>query len=87
MRLNNKPTNLPLNEKRYSEDYYLIQCALNYILVNWEFYAGCENLTNYTQHHAIYSVNEPLNERFNATEVYAPINGIKPYIGLRYKFK
>ena len=87
MRLNNKPNNLPLNEKRYSEDYYLIQCALNYILENWEFYAGCENLTNYTQHHAIYSVNEPLSERFNATEVYAPINGIKPYIGLRYKFK
>ena len=61
MRLNNKPTNLPLNEKRYSEDYYLIQCALNYILVNWEFYAGCENLTNYTHSRCLQKFNSLAN--------------------------
>ena len=46
---------------------------------------GAENILDYKQHAAIIDPANPFGEYFNATEVYAPVSGIKPYIGLRWK--
>lgn len=81
------PQKVNETESTYSKEYFLLQSTVNYILPKIEFYIGCENITNYTQHHAILSADAPFSRTFNATEIYAPINGIKPFIGFRYKFK
>jgi len=70
-----------------SPQYGLLQGQVNYLKGSWEVYAGCENITNYTQHNAIIAFQEPHGNYFNATEVFAPINGIKPYLGLKYRWK
>lgn len=69
----------------YSKPYVMIQSQINYIHKMWEFYLGCENIGNYTQHSAIMDYQNPDKDYFNPTEVYAPINGIKPYLGVKYR--
>jgi outer membrane receptor for ferrienterochelin and colicins len=49
-----------------------------------EFYVGGENLTNYQQHHAIISVENPQSPYFNASQVWAPMMGNVVYAGMRY---
>ncbi len=68
-----------------SPEYGLLQGQVNYLKGDWEIYLGCENINNYTQHNAIIAFQEPHGSFFNATEVFAPINGIKPYIGIKYR--
>ncbi|MEO6188991.1 MAG: TonB-dependent receptor, partial [Saprospiraceae bacterium] len=88
MRLPDKtyfPYNLINEHDKYSKSYLTLQSQLNYSLKNWELYAGCENITNYTQHQAIISPVDPTSVYFSANEVYAPINGIKPYLGFKYR--
>ncbi|NOT36636.1 MAG: TonB-dependent receptor [Saprospiraceae bacterium] len=90
MRLPDKtyyPGDLIHDHREYSKPYFHLQAQANYTYQLWEFYVGCENITNYTQHQAII---DPLNSSgpfFNASEIYAPINGIKPYIGFKYRIE
>lgn len=50
----------------------------------FEIYAGCENITNYTQNNPILDWQNPFGEHFDATHIYAPIAGAMGYIGVRY---
>lgn len=76
---------MPLYNLTESKPYALLQLQINYNRRNFEWYGGCENILNYTQHHAIHLSDNPFSQDFDASNVYAPINGIKPYIGLRWK--
>lgn len=87
MRIPNKASTTHNHTSTYSDEFILLQSNITYKLKNWEFYTGCENIGNKTQHHAIISADAPFSNDFNANEIYAPINGIKPYIGLRYFYK
>ncbi len=49
-----------------------------------EAYIGGENLTNYSQHHAIISNGDVTATDFDATQVWGPIMGINAYAGMRY---
>ena len=51
---------------------------------NWSIYIGGENLTNFTQKHAIIGAGDPWGDTFDATMVWGPMHGIKGYIGVRY---
>lgn len=88
MRLPSKtyyPHNLIHNHQNYSTPYLHLQGQATYTHNQWEFYVGCENINNYTQHQAIIDPSNPNGPYFNASEIYAPINGIKPYLGLKYR--
>lgn len=71
----------------FSKDYVLMQSQINFNHKEWEFYVGSENILNYTQHEAIIDAFNPNGSYFNAAEVYAPVSGIKPYIGLKWRIK
>lgn len=89
MRLPDKPNyphELIHDHTGKSPAYPLLQTQINYLKGSWDLYLGCENITNYTQHSAIIAPTDPHGDYFNATEVFAPINGIKPYLGIRYKW-
>ncbi len=49
-----------------------------------EIYFGGENLTNYQQHHAIISANDPSSVYFNGSQLWAPMSGMVVYVGWRY---
>lgn len=63
---------------------------LNVQITKWfrkfSIYVGGENLTNYKQKNPIISADNPWSENFEPTLVYAPINGIMFYIGMRINF-
>ena len=50
----------------------------------FELYAGCENITNFTQANPIIDWQNPFGDYFDATHIYAPITGAMGYIGFRY---
>ena len=50
-----------------------------------EVYIGVENILNFTQDNPIKIADNPTDENFDASIVYAPINGRMIYLGLRYK--
>ena len=50
-----------------------------------EVYIGAENILNFTQDNPIKIADNPSDENFDASIVYAPINGRMIYLGLRYK--
>lgn len=49
----------------------------------WEIYVGGENLLNYKQKDPIIASEDPFSEYFDASVVYAPITGIRAYLGVR----
>ena len=50
-----------------------------------EIYIGIENIGNYTQKNPIIFENEPFNNKFDSSQVWAPIFGRMFYLGFRYK--
>lgn len=51
---------------------------------NFEIYVGGENLTNFTQEHAIVDFENPFGEYFDAMQVWGPLIGTRGYIGVRW---
>ena len=82
----NYPHELKHDHEGWTKPYLLAQTQLNYKFKEIDLYVGCDNLTNFTQHNAIIAADTPHSNYFNAVEVYAPINGIKPYIGIKWAF-
>ncbi|MGB3227773.1 MAG: TonB-dependent receptor [Saprospiraceae bacterium] len=80
----NIPHEISHNHLGNSNDYVMLQSQLNFTHKKWEFYTGLENILNYTQHDAIIDSKNPFGPYFNATEVYAPVAGIKPYVGIKW---
>ena len=52
----------------------------------FSIYLGGENLTNYKQKNPIMGADTPWGTNFDATQIWAPTDGIMGYIGLRFKF-
>ncbi|MCK5856035.1 MAG: TonB-dependent receptor [Bacteroidales bacterium] len=51
----------------------------------FDVYLGGENLGNYRQKNPIISAENPYSPEFDASLIWAPLFGVKVYIGLRYK--
>ncbi len=51
----------------------------------FEVYGGVENLGNYRQRQAILGAENPEVGYFDASRVYAPLTGVMPYVGLRFR--
>jgi hypothetical protein len=64
--------------------YLLLNAQVTRRFKNLEIYLGGENLTNYTQKHAIVDWENPFGEYFDAMQVWAPLVGARGYAGLRW---
>jgi outer membrane receptor for ferrienterochelin and colicin len=80
---------LPVNHpdrpffRGYSPSYVLVNAQITRRFKQWEVYLGGENLTNFTQKHAIIDWQNPFGEYFDAMQVYAPLVGARGYVGVR----
>lgn len=64
--------------------YTILNAQITKRFKQWSVYFGGENLLNYTQENPIVASNDPFGPYFDASMVYAPIMGIKVYVGLRF---
>jgi outer membrane receptor protein involved in Fe transport len=79
--------NQPQNVRSTSSDpYYLMNGQITRRFKWIELYAGVENLFNYKQPNAIISADMPFSSEFDASLVWAPVNGRVIYGGVRLKF-
>lgn len=60
---------------------------ITFVQKNFEVYVGGENLTDYTQHHAIIEPENPFGDSFDASLVWGPLMGRTIYMGFRYFIK
>ena len=77
----------PYHSDTESPWYFTINLQVTKRFKRFDVYVGAENLTNYMQHHAIISADDPYGPYFDAMLVWGPMMGINPYIGLRYSLK
>jgi outer membrane receptor for ferrienterochelin and colicins len=75
----------PLQDQRpqRSPDYYLLQAQITKKFKRFDVYLGCENILNYTQNNPIIAPETPFGSNFDASMVYAPLDGRTIYFGLR----
>ncbi len=82
------PMSLVSNFPNITPVYALLNAQVTKVFnERWEVYAGGENLSNYTQHHAIIDASQPFGPYFNGNQVFAPTMGIRGFVGVRYKVK
>jgi len=71
--------------KEYSEPFSVINCQITHKLNDFDFYIGGENLLEYKQDNPILNYENPTSDSFDASLIWAPVNGRRIYFGLRYK--
>ncbi|MNT35381.1 TonB dependent receptor [compost metagenome] len=52
-----------------------------------EIYGGCKNLLNFVPQNPLFKPEDPFGPEFDTTYNYAPIQGIKGFLGIRYTVK
>jgi len=69
-----------------SPSFSIINSQLTRVFSNlFEAYIGIENLGNFTQKNPIIFENDSFNNKFDTSQIWAPILGRMFYLGLRYK--
>ena len=64
--------------------YAMLNAQVTRRMKRFEVYVGGENLTNFTQDHAIVDWENPFGENFNALQVWGPLVGARGYVGIRW---
>ncbi|MEK7256703.1 MAG: TonB-dependent receptor, partial [Bacteroidota bacterium] len=77
------PSVLIENFKGDAPAYVLVNAQVTRRFKTFEVYVGGENLTNFTQEHAIVDWENPYGEYFDAMQVWAPLVGARGYVGVR----
>lgn len=75
------------NPDKRSPAYVILNAQVTKVFRKFELYAGGENLTSYVQNDPIISADNPFDKTFDATDIWAPIMGIKIYGGFRMSIK
>ena len=71
--------------EHFSNPFYLFNAQITKKFNAFDIYLGGENLLGYTQENPIISASDPNSEIFDASLIYAPVNGRMLYLGFRYK--
>lgn len=79
------PIEYRLSER--SKSYFLFNAQITKKFRKFESYLGCENILNYTQQNAIVAADKPFSNNFDASMIYAPMDGRIVYVGLRMGIK
>lgn len=69
----------------WTEPYFIFNMHFLRKFRRWEVYAGCENIANLMQHDPILGASQPFGSDFDASLVYAPMDGRTIYAGFRIK--
>lgn len=64
--------------------HFILLGQITYAVKQWEFYAGGENLSNFTQKNPIANAGTPFANTFDASNVWGPVYGAMVYAGLRF---
>lgn len=70
-----------------SKSYFLLQAQITKKFRKFENYLGCENILNYTQKNPIVAADNPYGNNFDASMIYAPLEGRIIYFGMRMEIK
>ena len=73
--------------EKMSNPFYLINAQVTKKFKDFSVYVGGENILSYTQDNPIIDVSNPNSSAFDASLIYAPINGRMIYVGFRFKIK
>lgn len=79
------PSQYQLHSK--TPPFLLLQANVNYFLKNLEFYAGVENIFNFTIDRAIIVYQSDDDFYFDASLIWGPLVGRKFYAGIRFNLK
>ena len=71
----------------HSKEYFLLNAQITKKFRKFELYLGCENMLNYTQKEPIIAADKPFGSSFDASMIYAPVDGRTVYAGLRMSIK
>jgi len=80
------PIHKLINEE-FSASFYLINTQITKKFRKFDVYLGGENLLSEIQENPILMANNPRDELFDSSLIYAPVMGRVIYAGLRYKIK
>lgn len=72
---------------KHSTDYFLLNAQITKKFKKFELYLGCENMLNYTQKNPIIASENPFGKNFDASMIYAPVDGRTIYAGFRISIK
>lgn len=64
--------------------YTIMNAQITRYFLNWNIYAGVENMTGYVQHDPIIAADDPFGEYFDSSLIWGPIVGRKFYAGIKY---
>jgi outer membrane receptor for ferrienterochelin and colicins len=70
-----------------SNTFWLVHSQVTYNFRRFSVYLGGENLLNVIQKDAIIAANDPFGTYFDATQIWAPINGVNIYAGIHFSLK
>ncbi len=70
-----------------SDAFVNVNAQVSRNFVNWEWYLGGENLTNFRQLNPIVDAANPFGNRFDAGMNWGPIVGRIIYLGMRYRIR
>lgn len=71
----------------FSDPFYLYNAQITKKFRKFDVYVGGENLLSYTKDNPILDSGNPTSSAFDASLIYAPINGRMIYAGFRFKIK
>lgn len=66
--------------------FFQLQAQITRFFRHIDLYLGGENLTGYKQKNPVISAMNPWSSAFDATQIYAPVDGAMFYLGMRLKF-
>ncbi len=73
-----------LQRPDHFESFQIYNGQITRYFKNWDFYAGVENIGNYTQHAPIIDAENPFGEHFDSSLIWGPLMGRKFYFGFRF---
>lgn len=76
----------PLWENEFSP-FTVVNTQITKNFKKWSFYAGAENLFNFTMDNPIIASNDPWGNNFDGSMIWGPVHGRKIYVGMRYTLK
>jgi hypothetical protein len=71
----------------YSPAYWIFHAQATKNFKKASLYIGSENILDFRQKNPIVSAADPFGPNFDATMIWAPMDGRRIYIGLRYKLE
>ncbi|MEG1910802.1 MAG: TonB-dependent receptor, partial [Bacteroidales bacterium] len=67
-----------------SDPYIYMMAQVTHRFKTVDIYAGCENITNYTQDNPIIDAANPFGSNFDASVVWGPMMSRMFYLGVRW---